>query len=260
MKFKKWILPILKMILISSLLSSEFSVELIQAQGNRADEDCVNGVIWYVEGNIEAARPLLESGFGGREESVFLNLRDLGLCAMLLGELRSDEGDLSGALEALLVADTVFKTTELEPNEIRFEARTLNDIGVVYLRQREHDTALTYFEASLDVYQEIELLSGQETVLNNIGMIHLNQGKYDEALTYFEAALEIYQETGSVSGLETVLNNIGLVYRYQQRYEEALIQFEETLKLIRSSNGIDPAIESGTLNNIGEVHEVLRDF
>jgi hypothetical protein len=73
------------------------------AQDNPA-EMCAEGVELASGGNVTEALPLLESGFASREEAVFDEPTILGACALVLGVLRENSGDSTGALESYHVA------------------------------------------------------------------------------------------------------------------------------------------------------------
>ena len=72
---------------------------------------CEEGVRLFLNDQVSEAMPLLEAGFAGRDSADFTDPDDLGACALVLGILRYNNGDLDGALEAYNVALDVYRST-----------------------------------------------------------------------------------------------------------------------------------------------------
>ncbi|MBE9080390.1 CHAT domain-containing protein [Romeria aff. gracilis LEGE 07310] len=138
------------------------------------------------------------------------------------------------------------------------EGESLNNIGFIYARLGDYAQALDYYQQSLAILQEIGDRSGEGQSLNNIGGIYDSLGDYAQALDYYEQSLAILQEIGDRSGEGTTLNNIGAIYDSLGDYAQALDYYQQSLA-IRQEIG-DRRGEGTTLNNIGAIYDSLGDY
>jgi CHAT domain-containing protein/tetratricopeptide (TPR) repeat protein len=210
----------------------------------------VNPVVQFAEadrllrqGRVSEALPLLEAVFAGREEAVFADPNDLGRCALVLGQLRAETGNLSGALEAYEFALEIFQSSD-NPG---FEGATLSNICSVYLTQGRYTEALEACQQALDTMREVKDPVADGMMLNNIGGVYSEQGQYEEALEAFQQALTIAIEGGNRGGEGTTRHNIAGLYATQGHYAEALEMYEWALAIIREvgKHEEEPSILAG---------------
>jgi len=71
-------------------------------------------------------------------------------------------------------------------------------------------------------------------MLNGIGITRFACGDFEEALTEFEDSLALWQDLGVSSGVTGALNNIGSTYFALNEFDNALDAFEEALELHRA--------------------------
>ncbi|NEP79598.1 MAG: CHAT domain-containing protein, partial [Okeania sp. SIO3B3] len=128
------------------------------------------------------------------------------------------------------------------------EGANLNNIGAVYKSLGKYEESLSYYHQSLEITQEVGNRSGEGTNLNNIGSVYKSLGKYEESLSYYQKSLKIHQEVGNRSGEGTNLNNIGSVYKSLGKYEESLSCYQQSLKILRELG--DPQSKATNLDNI----------
>ena len=209
---------------------------------------CATGLQLFSEGKAIEALPQLEASFTAREHATFANPEYEGICALVLGKLRDDFGNRSGALVAYQAALDIFQAS----GNRKLEGTTANNIGLVYDYQGKYEQALEQFTQALEIRREVGDRAGEGTTANNIGLVYDNQGKYEQALEQFTQALEIRREVGNRAGEGTTANNIGAVYSNQGKYKEALLELQQALE-IRDEVG-DLAGQSETLGNIGVVY------
>jgi tetratricopeptide (TPR) repeat protein/thymidylate kinase len=128
------------------------------------------------------------------------------------------------------------------------EATTLNNIGQIYAIQGDNQIALKYSIQSLKIHQEVNDRKGEGRTLNNIGHIYSTQGEYQTAQNYLIQSLKIHKEVGNQSGEGAALDNIGQIYSAQGDYKTALIYLKLSLKLKQEIG--DRKGVGASLNNI----------
>jgi len=140
-------------------------------------------------------------------------------------------------------------------SNVFFHARiseAFSNIGIVYANQGNYEQALSYYEKSLNINEELGDKSGIATTNNNIGSIYADQGNYELALFYNEKCLNIDKELGDKDGMATSYNNIGLIYKEQGNYEQALSYYEKSLNINEELG--DKHGMATSYNNIGNIY------
>ncbi|WP_426591754.1 CHAT domain-containing protein [Dapis sp. BLCC M229] len=129
---------------------------------------------------------------------------------------------------------------------------TLNLIGFVYQRQREFSQALNLHQEALDISEAISDRQNEGESLHNIGAVKASQRQLDQALKFYQEALTIREEVDDRRDLGRTLNNMGVVYFNQGNYDKALETYQKALTVRREIN--DSAGVGRLLNNIGFVY------
>jgi len=129
------------------------------------------------------------------------------------------------------------------------EARTLNNIGSVYLALGRGEEAQASFQAALAIAEEVKLPAEGARALLNLGKLRSSQDQFEVAYDYFDAALAFFGRISDWSGQARALNNVGALYASQGRYPEALEQYEAVLAAAREIGA--PAVEAAALTNLG---------
>lgn len=142
---------------------------------------------------------------------------------------------------------------------IENEAFLLGELGVLFFYKSNFDSALYYFEESIE---KNTILNNQNVVArmqSNIGSILYHQEQYDQALQHFKSAQLIFE--GAVKdtlALLNVLNNTGLIFHDLEDYPKAISYFERGIHLANQVNS-DISLEMLFLN-LGSVYFMLDDF
>lgn len=111
-----------------------------------------------------------------------------------------------------------------------------NNIGTVYLEQKQEDQALKYMNKALVLFKEINDKKWIHNTYTNIGNIYTDLGKLDEAMQHYRVALQIRKELNDQKGISASYNNIGLVYQQQGQYQQAIEHMELALQLAIAAN------------------------
>ena len=126
----------------------------------------------------------------------------------------------------------------------------LNGIGITRFASGEFEEALTEFEDSLALWQDLEDSSGVTGALNNIGTTYFALNELDNALDAFEEALELhsahlvesfgprssYKQTShelkdALKGVSDTLYHIAYVYDAKRSTTAAKFYLEEALRI-----------------------------
>ncbi|MEG4523893.1 tetratricopeptide repeat protein [Microcoleus sp. C2D2] len=160
---------------------------------------------------------------------------------------------LRGAIAQFEIALKLYR----EAGDLRGEAMTLNNIGLVYSQLGEKQKALEYYSQSLPLRQAVGDLRGEATTLNNIGSVYSQLGEKQKALEYLGQSLPLRRAVGDLRGEATTLNNIGNVYSELGEKQKALEYYSQSLTLSQAAG--DRRGEATTLNNIGSVYSELGE-
>jgi tetratricopeptide (TPR) repeat protein len=139
-------------------------------------------------------------------------------------------------------------------------ASALNNIGFLANNRGDIPKALSYYQKSLKIQEEIKDKGGIANSTNNIGYIHNSHGDIPKALDYYHKSLRIYEEmlaenkngneTPNIKkGIAYSLNNIGQIYLNQGDVAKTLDCYYRALKIREEIK--DPKGISQSLNNIG---------
>ena len=136
-------------------------------------------------------------------------------------------------------------------NNKKGEYLSLTNIGLIYSKKKELDSALFYFDGALKLAQEMDYKEGEADALSNLGLIQIAKGDLDKALNSHQQALKIDIERSYHEGEASDLNNIGLVYRAKGELDKALENYEKALKVDQEIGYLEG--QGIQLNNIGLV-------
>jgi|TARA_B110000967_G_C18894389_1_gene569568 tetratricopeptide (TPR) repeat protein len=139
------------------------------------------------------------------------------------------------------------------------EAFLMGEIGVVYYYKSMYDSALYYFNKSINLNKELQNYNLVARMQSNIGSILYHQEKYAQSLTNFRDAQQIFE--GSVKdtmSLINVINNTGLIFYDLKDFTKALTYFN---KGIRLATKVNSAINKEMLLlNLGSAYFYLGQF
>ncbi len=129
----------------------------------------------------------------------------------------------------------------------------LNDnINLIY------DTALVYYEKSLELMQEINDSLNLVHIYTNIGSISKNRGNYAKSIREFETALKIARNSADKMQIANILYNIGDSYLEESKFTLALDYFEESLEITKEIGVKDP--KHKIYQGLSEVYEKRNNY
>jgi tetratricopeptide (TPR) repeat protein len=131
-------------------------------------------------------------------------------------------------------------------------AKTLINMGEVYLDLGEVKKCLEYSEQALSLWRDLSDSRGLAWASNNIAVCYADVGEFQKGIEYYNQALQLFREQGDRRAQTVTLNNIGSAYRRLGEEKEALDNFEQALVLLRSAD--DPRLQAVVLNSIGVLY------
>ncbi len=117
-------------------------------------------------------------------------------------------------------------------DEILLKGNLLNNVGLILNEGKQWRKAITYLKKTASIYQSLNLTP--KDAYTNLGEAyrHIN---LDSALFYYELSLEYVQENGTQEELYRSLTNVGLVKQDMGDKEEALSLYNEALNTIEDN-------------------------
>jgi len=215
------------------------ALELAEALNFFRDQSvCLNNIGLYHSrmDNFAQARRHYEDALALAEKTGFLQsqsdvLTNLGVLFQAFGDddkalahfLRALEVDRAAGTEALILID-------------------YNNIGTAYRKKgqaqesRAHfESALAYFEKSLDLMGGGGDPGSRIRVLNNIATVRSDLGDYPAALDYYRRSLELAESRGDLEGRSAVLNNMGIVHGLMGNDAESAGLFAQAIELSKGT-------------------------
>lgn len=134
------------------------------------------------------------------------------------------------------------------------EAQALKYIGMAYYHMAKYYDAITYWQSSFEISDEIGDLVGVSNMQNNIGTVYFNQGDDNKAIDYYLLSLINGQKANNKLRIATALVGIGNVYLSKPlTYDKALDFFlYQALPICKEIN--DLTALGTTYVNIGEIY------
>ncbi|MBD2699542.1 tetratricopeptide repeat protein [Spirosoma sp. BT702] len=131
------------------------------------------------------------------------------------------------------------------------------NLGIYYWSQGKYPEAIGHFKSGILNYEKANYLKGIAGCYNNLGMCSRSAGDFSQAISYYFKALKIYEKLATDKGQAQIYNNIGLVFKHQEKYDQALYYYQQSL---RKSTGKDSLNQAGTLDNIGGIYLLKKDY
>lgn len=201
----------------------------IAAQSGKADTAFINNL------NVESFAVLKENPDTAAwlarkaiELSTPVNyLQGLGDGYIRLGIIAKDEGDYQQAI-------TDYKKSlfyRLQIGDQDLIARVYNNIGMVFSKMAEYDSASFYLMKALKAAETLKLKSAQAMYSMNLGIAYEKNRDFDLALQFNQQARKLYQEESDSTGILKCLINEGGIWYARKNYEEALPIYRKAIFL-----------------------------
>jgi predicted ATPase/DNA-binding SARP family transcriptional activator len=137
-------------------------------------------------------------------------------------------------------------------------AQLLNRLGHVAQRQKDHTAAVAIYEQSLALYRALDDRNGVAMSLNRLGHVAQLQGDQARAIALIGQSLALRRELGDQRGVASSLNALAEMARQQGNYRRAAALYREALILCRQLG--DKRCVAGVGHNLGHVAQHRGEF
>lgn len=122
----------------------------------------------------------------------------------------------------------------------------------------DYETALNYFQQSLNLLEKLNYKEGIVNAWSNIGNLYRRMGEPDKALQYVQKAVDYYRQTNNINQLPAAIRMLGLIYSRLQQYDQALaclLESQEIALREKRTDGIQFLYE-----DIARTYEYQLDY
>ena len=132
------------------------------------------------------------------------------------------------------------------------EARILEHLGSIHVRNHAYDSAIGYYERALAAAGSVSDLRRLARINHGLGIAYDGRGERDRAVVFVQRALVLYRQEGDLVSLATVENELGLLLMRGGQLQRAEELFVRALRRLASS-GTEFA-RSHVLLSLGELY------
>ncbi len=133
----------------------------------------------------------------------------------------------SNYAEAIKIYFKCLDTFEKTKNNIQI-ARVINNIAIIYYRQKKYDKAEAFFKKALKINQKISNYDEIARCYNNLGRIYFSQNKTLIALTYAQKVLQVIE-------LNKVKGDLAIYYCNVAEYSMKLDKTKQSLEYAKKT-------------------------
>ena len=115
------------------------------------------------------------------------------------------------------------------------EARILEHLGSINVRNHAYDSAIAYYERALAAAGAVFDLRRLARINHGLGIAHDGRGEFDRAVVFVRRALVLYRQEGDLVSLARVENELGLLLMRGGQLQGAEELFVRALRRLESS-------------------------
>ncbi|RXP57100.1 tetratricopeptide repeat protein [Lutibacter sp. HS1-25] len=131
-------------------------------------------------------------------------------------------------------------------------AKINNYIGYCYINLYAEDKAIEYYLKSLKGYKELNDDDGIAMNYNDIGNLYYDQGNFDDAKKYFQDALTIYEKLEDKEGIASSYTNLGNTLADGNEIDFGIDYFKQSIILQEEINDLEGIATN--YNNLGDCY------
>lgn len=179
-----------------------------------------------IDSTLQAVEAALEHFQNAGDTASFNMMRQLQ------GAIHQRSGAHRFALESFVSLHELAK----KKGDWRLLAETKVNIGDTYLKSKQFQKALSYYEDALEIYEDKDMEEAFPELYNNIGRCYQALGDKEEAMDYYEEAIDLHEKMGNQEGLGYALSNLGSLYEEEHNWEKAMECYQHSFKGFANTN------------------------
>lgn len=139
-----------------------------------------------------------------------------------------------------------------------WQAQALLNLGIVNSYKGDSDAAVESYLIALNKFIILGDKGRSSAIYNNLGNIYRGRNLLLKALEYHYKSLTIDTKMRDTSGMAGSYNNLGIVYRSLSKLDSALYFYEKSVELKKLIN--DELGMPSTLTNIGQIYFHKKEY
>lgn len=166
-------------------------------------------------------------------------------------------GDISWELMAVDITQSLAYAEKelnlaLKTGNSSLIAQAQSDIGNVFNRKSDFDSALVHYQKAADLRLALKQPVKAAGIYSNMATVYMRQNKFEEAMKLDFKSLAKFEEAKDVPKQAIILGNLGNIYYEMEQNKQAKVYFLKSLALARESHS--PATEANALMNLGGIY------
>ena len=153
---------------------------------------------------------------------IFTSNKDTLLMGYTLGRLGFSHiylGNYTVSLEDFLKGKSLLEQINKE-NSMHYGS-ILGDMGLLYQKLSEYETALKYHKKCLDIYKKYDFQRGVANQYNDIGNIYTKLKEFEKALDIYKTSYSIKKKTKNKRDIASGMANLGSTYFHLKQFDKA---------------------------------------
>ncbi len=210
------------------------------------------GINYLQEGYQEKCIEIMDMNI-----AVFKRYNDsihLGNAYLIKGKVAYTRGYLNIALNETFNA---LKIHENIKENLRI-AEDMLQVGIIYDNLKEYEKAISFFEQSYTLYEELGYNQQKSQALNYLGLSNLYLKNFDLARESFQKALQLSQKIGYKANIARSYVNMGHLTYETKDYDKAIENFQKASALWKSISS--SYNEANVFANIGEAYLAKKEY
>ena len=220
--------------------------------------DCYHGLgeINAEKGKYESSLEWLQRALRIRMEHLPFNPDAIASSHNCIGISFDSKGDYASALDSYNKALVIWKNIDEDHPRA---AWCLNNIGVVYQKEKIYIESLEYQQKSLRIAEKSLPVDHPDIAasVHNIGDVYSALNQFEAALEYYERAMEIFQKSrpSGHPNIAYTLGSIGLLYEKTNELDKSLDYLQQSMSIYQE---IMPETHPHRIRIQQSVHQVTE--
>jgi DNA-binding CsgD family transcriptional regulator/Tfp pilus assembly protein PilF len=158
--------------------------------------------------------------------------------------LTADVGDVTTAVEYFKSALAYHKKFDGNPSDRSYNL--MGNIGSMYLRTQQYDSALYYFSMALDEASGTGKKLWIAGAYNNLGVLAYRSHQTSKATAFFNKALNLFPINASGDSVlyGSIIDNLAMIKVDSGQYAQALTLFKQNIEALKAIGGGQDAFKA----------------